>query len=172
MANWHLYHMWSADAHKTLGSHQRCQSNPWREARRKSLCLFVLFPNCSGWPDSFQGRLKKEIERDYFTDFRLKFILLTLQPPVALLSYLKEEDEGGTMVIWPMIVSYSSAKESICVICCSLRCVNYVVFIVMFSIQKICHLRKVKEFIQITLSFALLTLSIELRYRLSKPLDG
>ena len=72
-------------------------------------------------------------------------ILLTLQPPVALLSYLEEEDEGWSMVIWPMIVGYSSTKESFSVICCSFWCINNVVFIVMFSIQKIRHLSKWKN---------------------------
>ena len=82
-----------------------------------------------------------KIRKDNFNNF---FCLLTLQPSVALLSYLKKEDEGRSMVIWPVIVSNSSAKESFCVISCSLRCINYVVFIVMLSIQKIWYLYRIE----------------------------
>ena len=79
----------------------------------------------------------EKLEKTRKDNFNNLLGVLTLQPTVALLSYLKKEDEGRSMVIWPVIVSHSSAKESLSVICCSLRCINYVVFIVMLSIQKI-----------------------------------
>ena len=67
MANWHLCHMWSADARRTLDSHQRCWNIPWREVRHRLLCLFDLFPNCNEWLDSFLDRLfknnQKKLER-------------------------------------------------------------------------------------------------------------
>ena len=140
-------HTWSAGGRRTWGSRQRCRSSPWREARHRWQYLFVLSPNCSEWPDSFQDRLyiidtKKVSENYLYFDSCWKAIFsLTLQPSVALLSDLKKEDERRSVVVWPVVVGHSTAKVPICVICRTLWCVYNVVLIFMFTIQKICHLK-------------------------------
>ena len=106
------------------------------------------FPELQWMTKQFSGsaiwKQMEKLEKTRKDNFNNLLGVLTLQPTVALLSYLKKEDEGRSMVIWPVIVSNSSAKESFCVISCSLRCINYVVFIVMLSIQKIWYLYRIE----------------------------
>ena len=115
-------------SHEKKKRTDRCARSPFSRIAMNDQTVFRIgYLNING-----------KIRKDNFNNF---FCLLTLQPSVALLSYLKKEDEGRSMVIWPVIVSHPSTKEPFSIVCCSLRCINYVVFIVMFSIQKICHLQ-------------------------------
>ena len=59
---------------------------------------------------------------------------VSLEVVVALLSDLIKEGKGRTMVIRPVVVGHSAPKVALCVVSCSLACVDDVVFVAVFLI--------------------------------------
>jgi hypothetical protein len=61
--------------------------------------------------------------------------ILTLNPHESFLSYFVNIVEGGSMMVWPVVVSDSVAKILL-VVCCSFRSVDDPIVVLVLFIQK------------------------------------